>query len=102
MRRYIIALIVCGFAVAIAMSPAFAGGSLNTSSDGVHCYLFFTLDDGKFTQVMVNNADPNEVLKKVNEFINKYVDMEGGVLTESVGNIEDSVCEPTPDMPVAH
>lgn len=102
MRRYIIALIVCGFAVAIAMSPAFAGGSLNTSSDGFHCYLFFTLDDGKFAQVMVNNADPNEVLKKVNEFINKYVDMEGGVLTESVGNIEDSVCEPTPDMPVAH
>jgi hypothetical protein len=29
-------------------------------------------------------------------------DSTGGVLTESVGNIEDSVCEPTPDMPVAH
>jgi hypothetical protein len=96
------ALLVCGFAVAIGLSPAFAGGSLTTSSDGFHCYLFFTLGDGTFAQVMVNNADPNEVLKRVNEFMNKYVDTEGGVLTESVGNIADSVCEPTPEMPVTH
>ena len=44
---------------------------------------------------MVNDSDPDEVIMKVEEFMEKYVDIEGGALDLAVGNIDDdTVCSP--------
>ncbi len=48
-------------ALVIGPSLAVAGGSSDTSGDGSHCYLFFSLPDQKFAQAMVNDSDPDEV-----------------------------------------
>jgi len=97
MRRYLIILFVCMFALATGISTALAGGSSDTSGDGFHCYLFFSFPDGEFSQAMVNDSDPDEVLKKVEEFIAKYVDGEGGTLDSAIGNIDGSVCDSNED-----
>ena len=97
MRQHFAALIACCFAVSIG-TIAFAGGSSDTSGEGFHCYLFFTFN-GEFSQAMVNDSDPFEVIKKAEEFIAKYVDDEGGTLDLAVGNLEGTVCEPLPEPP---
>ncbi len=94
MRRHLLTAIACFFAVSIGTGTALAGGSSDTSGDGSHCYLFFSLGSGEFAQAMVNDWDPAEVMKKVAEFIEKYEGSEGGVLFLAVGNINDTVCAP--------
>ena len=94
MRRYLIAFTAVVFVVATGIGTAFAGGSSDTSGDGFHCYLFFMLPDGQFSQAMVNDSDALEVIKKVEEFIEKYEGSEGGMLDLAVGNIGGTVCEP--------
>ena len=98
MRRYFLTAIACFFAVSIGIGTALAGGSSDTSGDGFHCYLFFSLGSGEFAQAMVNDSDPNEVIYKVDEFIDKYVDSEGGELVLDVGNINGAVCAPNDSL----
>ncbi len=91
-RYYMIVLTVAVLVIATGIGSVLAGGSSDSSGEGSHCYLFFTLPDGKFTQAMVNDSDPDEVIKKAEELIEKYVGDEGGTLDLSVGNIEDTLC----------
>jgi hypothetical protein len=94
-RYYLIVLTVVVFVIATGISTALAGGSSDTSGEGSHCYLFFELPDGKFAQAMVNDSEPDVVLYKVDELIEKYEDDEGGTLVLSIGNIEGSdFCAP--------
>ena len=84
---------VLALGLVLAGAPAvMAGGSSDTSGDGYHCYLFFSLPDGEFAQAIVNDSDPDEVIKKAEEFMEKYEDGEGMEYVTAVGNIEDSVC----------
>ena len=93
MRRYLFPFVVCCFALVMGMSTARAGGSSDTSGHGFHCYLFFELPDEAFAQAMMNDSDADEVLKKADEFIEKYEDNEGGILAASIGNVDgDGVC----------
>ncbi len=95
MKRYLLALMVCGFAMFIGTSGALAGGTSDTSGDGFHCYQFFTLPGGRFAQAMTNDSDPNVVVQKLTEFLDKYVVAEGGTLTAAAGNVDECVltCE---------
>ena len=86
------------FVIAAGISTVLAGGSSDSSGEGFHCYLFFTLPDGKFAQAMVNDSDPDEVIKKVEELIEKYAGDEEGTLDLSVGNIEDTLCGTDDDL----
>ena len=56
--------------------------------------VFVSLPGGTFAQAMVNDSNPDEVLNKVWEFIDKY-ENEGGTLELAVGNIDDTVCAPS-------
>jgi hypothetical protein len=94
MWRYLVAMTALAFATVIGMGVALAGGSSDTSGDGFHCYLFFSREDGKFAQAMANDSKPEEVLKKANEFIEKYELKEAYTLELSVGNIPGTVCGP--------
>ena len=94
MRRYLTVVMACAFATAIGVSAALAGGASDSSGEGSHCYLFLSLPGGTFAQAMVNDSDPDEVLNKVWEFIDKY-ENEGGTLELAVGNIDDTVCAPS-------
>ena len=94
LRRYLIAFAAFVFVMATGTGTALAGGSSDTSGDGYHCYLFFSFDDEQFSQAMVNDSDPLEVLREVDEFIVKYVDEEGGLLDLAIGNIAGTVCAP--------
>ncbi len=87
MRRYLIALTVGVFAMTTGISTALAGGSSDSSGDGFHCYLFFEDVDGWFAQAMMNGDDSQEVLDSRNDFLVKYIDDEGLVLTAQIGNI---------------
>ena len=94
-RCYLIVLTVAFFVIATGVGTALAGGSSDTSGEGDHCYLFFTLPDGKFAQAMVNDSDPGVVLIKVDELIEKYEGDEEGTLALSIGSIEGSdFCAP--------
>ena len=93
-KHYLIILFVGFFALAISSSPALAGGSSDTSGDGFHCYLFFSLPKGEFAQAMINDSKENEVIKKAEEFIDKYEGDEKGVLDLAIGNIDGTVCAP--------
>lgn len=93
-RYYFIVLTVAVFVIATGIGTALAGGSSDSSGEGSHCYLFFTLPDGKFAQAMVNDSDPDVVLYKVDELIEKYVSDEEGTLDLAVGNIEETLCSP--------
>ena len=94
LRRYLIALTAFVFVMATGIGGALAGGSSDTSGDGYHCYLFFSFPDGTFAQAMVNDSYSDEVLKKVEEFYAKYVDVEGGWLDLAMGNVDDTWCAP--------
>ena len=74
--------------MATGIGTALAGGSSDTSGDGYHCYLFFSLPDGQFAQAMVNDSYSSEVMKKVDEFIEKYEYVEDGTLDLAIGNLE--------------
>lgn len=58
-------------------SDALAAGSSDISSDGNHCYLFFEFPDETFAQAMVNDSNPNVVVEKLTEFLDKYVTVGG-------------------------
>ena len=98
MRRLLVAVAFSAVGLLIApASPALAGGSSDTSGEGFHCYAFFVLPDGEFAQVMVNDEEPDEVIKKIEEYIEKYENDEGGTLALTIGNIEgieDDICQP--------
>ena len=84
---------VLALGLVLAGAPAvMAGGSSDTGGEGFYCYGFFTLPDGKFAQVMVDDEYAGVAHEKFEELIEKYEVDEGGVLTTAVGNIEDSVC----------
>lgn len=72
----------------VVMSPVtvLAGGSSDTSGDGFHCYLFFSLPEGQFAQVMVNDTDSAKVEEEVLKAIDKYVNVEGGTLEATTGS----------------
>ena len=82
---YLVALVACCFVVGGGTRVALAGGASDTSGDGFHCYLFFSLPDGEFAQAMVNDSDPDEVIKKVDEFIEKYEGDEGSATATPPG-----------------
>ena len=92
MRRYLIAFAVFVFVMATGTGTAFAGGSSDSSGNGFHCYLFFSLPDGEFAQAMVNDSLASEVTAKVDEFIDKYEVELGGVLDLATGNVAGT-CE---------
>ena len=95
MRRSISATLLAWLlALTIGPTTALAGGSSDSSGDGFHCYLFFSLPNQKFAQAMVNDSKPDEVIKKAEEYIKKYETDEGGTLDAVVGNIVGSVCAP--------
>ena len=83
-RHYLIALVTGVFALA---GTALAGGGSDTSGDGFHCYLFFE-DGGFFAQAMMNDSSQDEVIKKRDEFIEKYTIDEGLTLTAEIGNLD--------------
>ena len=85
-------MIVAVFIIAAGIRTALAGGTSDSSGEGSHCYLFFTLPEGKFAQAMVNDSEPDVVLEKVYELIEKYEGDEEGTLDLSVGNIEETLC----------
>ena len=76
----------------IGAGPAFAGGGSDSSGEGFHCYLFFELPDGTFSQAMVNDSDPAVVVEKADELVLKYEVDELGTLVVATGNVEGSVC----------
>ena len=92
--RNIVALFACFAVMAIGANVAVAGGSSDTSGDGFHCYLFFSLPGQEFAQAMVNNSDRDEVVKKAEEFIEKYALEYGGQVDQILGNVRGSVCAP--------
>ena len=92
MRVNLIAFTVGLLVLFVGSGVAQAGGGSDTSGEGFHCYSFFELPDGSFAQVMVNDSDPDEVIKKVDEAIAKYEEEEGGNLVLSAGNIAGTGC----------
>ncbi len=74
MTKLLFALIVGAFALSINTSGALAGGGSESTGEGFHCYLFFTLPDQKFAQVMINDSDKAVVEEKVVEATVKYLD----------------------------
>ncbi len=101
MRRSLLALTAAVFAMSIGVAgTALAGGSADSSGDGFHCYLFFE-DGGFFAQAMMNDEFPEEVVKKRDEFIEKYTIDEGLTLTAEIGNLDpgEGVCsDPDPSV----
>ena len=100
MRKFVFTVVACCFVLVTGLPSAQAGGSSDTSGDGFHCYLFFEFpdNDNEFAQAMVNDSDRNEVLKKVDEFIDKYEGDEDGYLAQSIGNLGEAsaVCNSMP------
>ena len=92
LKRYLIALTAFVLVIGMGTGTALAGGSSDASGDGFHCYLFFSLPDGRFAQAMINDSIPEEVLMKAEECLAKYEDDEGGLLELAIGNIEDTLC----------
>ena len=83
------AALMLGFAMSMGTSGALAGGSSDSSGMGTHCYLFFTgygLAEGEFAQAMINDEDPDEVIKKIEEFLAKWASQEFA-LTGDHGNV---------------
>ena len=100
MRKLLIVLLVSGFPMAISTNAALAGGSSDTSGDGLHCYMFFdNVATGSFAQVMINQEDSDdgraEMRKKILEFLEKYIDDEGGMLVKVAGNFSVADCQCT-------
>ena len=95
-RHYLIVLTVAVFIIAVGISTVLAGGSSDTSGDGYHCYLFFTLPDGTFAQFMANSSDPDEVVKKAQDSVDKYETDEGGELKFLILGNADEACVAIP------
>ncbi len=79
--------------MAMAGTPALAGGGSDTTGEGFHCYAFFTFDadPDKFVQAMINEESADVAGEKINEILIKYAD-EGATLDLLVGNVV-GVCE---------
>jgi hypothetical protein len=94
-RYYLIILTVAVFVITTGIGTVFAGGSSDTSGEGYHCYLFFTLPDGTFAQFMVNSSDILEIEIKVEDAENKYIDNEDGDLSFILCGNAATVCVAT-------
>ena len=76
---------------------ALAGGSMaQIRGDGPHCYFFFKFPDGTFAQYMVNSSEQEELVEKVVDAEEQYVEYEGGEIRFMVCGNGDTACIESP------
>lgn len=95
MKSTLLVLLSASLSTLLMMGVAQAGGGSDSSGEGYHCYLFFedlTSEPSRFAQAMMNEEDVVELIKKRNEYLDKYLFGEGMVLTGQKGNISLLAC----------